>query len=248
LLYGTDMGGFALNFVHKRLIGAAKGLIASGGNPLAAVAGFAGGGAQAVIAPAMQKVKARSLKFGAWPGSPAPSLNLGRKTAHRALHKARKVALRLGLPDPGHGRHAGTRAIVAPAAAPCVWPMRIDPLSGECRAFIGSQSGRDPTPVGDAIMGRYGAAYQPGSLIVDRAVCLPGDVVGDDGLCYPKAALKNSEREWPRGRRPLLTGGEMRAISIASRAAGRMTRTAVRLQEIGLIKKPIVRKRIKKKN
>jgi len=38
----------------------------------------------------------------------------------------------------------------------------------------------------------------------------------------------------------------MRAISVASRAAGKLTRTAVRLQEIGLIKKPIVRKKLKK--
>ncbi len=130
----------------------------------------------------------------------------------------------------------------------CVFPARRDPLSGECRVFVGEQSGRDDAPVGDALMGRYGAAYVPGSMIVDRAVCLPGDVVGDDGLCYPKGALKNSEREWPRGRRPLLTGGDMRAILIASRAAARMTRTAQRLQELGMIKKPIVKRRTKKKS
>ncbi len=87
----------------------------------------------------------------------------------------------------------------------------------------------------------------PGSRIVDRAVCLPGMVVAKDGLCYNRSQIKNSERMWPRGRRPLLTGGDMRAISIAARAASRMTRTAVRLQEIGLIKKPIARKPRKKK-
>lgn len=130
----------------------------------------------------------------------------------------------------------------------CIFPARPDPRTGECRVFLGSQSGRDDDAVGDAVMGRYGAAYVPGNMVVDRAVCLPGDVVGDDGLCYPRKSLKNSEREWPRGRRPLLTGGDMRAISIASRAASRMTRTAQRLQDLGLIKKPIVRKRAKKKN
>ena len=100
--------------------------------------------------------------------------------------------------------------------------------------------------VGNAVMGRFGAGYVPGSRIIDRAICLPGDVVGMDGLCYPKRSLRNSERAWPRGRRPLLTGGEMRAISIASRAAGRLTRTAVRLQDMGLIKKPVARKPRKK--
>jgi len=98
------------------------------------------------------------------------------------------------------------------------------------------------------VMGRYGAALQPGSKIIDRAVCLRGMVVADDGLCYNRSQIKNSERMWPRGRRPLLTGGDMRAISIASRAADRLTRTAVRLQDIGLIKKPVARKRPKKKN
>jgi len=100
---------------------------------------------------------------------------------------------------------------------------------------------------GEVIMGRHGAAMVPGSMIVDRAVCLKGMVVGDDGLCYNKSQIKNSERQWPRGRRPLLTGGEMRAISVAARASARITRTAVRLQDLGMIKKPVARRPSKKK-
>jgi len=131
----------------------------------------------------------------------------------------------------------------------CLIPgQRRDPNTGECAFFLGQQIGQDDAPIGQAVMGQFGAAYVPGSMIVDRAVCLPGDVVGRDGLCYPKKSIRNSDREWPRGRRPLLTGGDMRAISIAARAAGRLTRTAGRLQDMGLIKKPIVRKQIKKKN
>ena len=131
----------------------------------------------------------------------------------------------------------------------CIVPgMRRDPNTGECAFFLGEQIGRDDAPIGQAIMGRFGAAYQPGSMIIDRAVCLPGDVVGSDGLCYPRRSIKNSDREWPRGRRPLLTGGDMRAISIAHRAGARMTRAAGRLQDMGIIKKPIVRKQIKKKH
>jgi len=142
------------------------------------------------------------------------------------------------------------RGIVA--SLPCIPGIqKRDPITGKCvSAFIGTLPGiDDPTTrmeVGEAVMGRFGAAYMPGSKIVDRAICLPGDVVGADGLCYPKRSLRNSERAWPKGRRPLLTGGEMRAISVASRAANRVTRTAVRLQEMGLIQKPVARKPRKK--
>jgi len=114
--------------------------------------------------------------------------------------------------------------------------------------FAGDQAGADDAPIGQAIMGQFGAAYQPGNMVIDRAVCLPGDVVGTDGLCYPRRSIRNSDREWPRGRRPLLTGGDMRAISIAHRAGARMTRAAGRLQDMGIIKKPIVRKQTKKKS
>ncbi len=127
----------------------------------------------------------------------------------------------------------------------CLVPGQRRDQFGDCSFFLGDQLGRDDTPIGEPVMGRFGAAYVPGSLIVDRAVCLPGDVVGSDGLCYPKKSIKNSDREWPRGRRPLLTGGDMRAIGVAHRAAARLTRTAGRLQDMGLIKKPIVAKRRK---
>jgi len=135
-----------------------------------------------------------------------------------------------GLPEMIHQRFGGQDGCIVPG-------MRRDPRTGNCAFFIGDQTGRDDSPVGEAIMGRFGAGYMPGSMVVDRAVCLPGDVVGQDGLCYPKSCLKNTERAWPAGRRPLLTGGEMRAISTASRAAGRLTRTHKRLEKMGMLAK-----------
>jgi hypothetical protein len=63
-------------------------------------------------------------------------------------------------------------------------------------------------------------------------------VLGNDGLCYNKRDIRNSDRMWPKGRAPLLTGGEMSAISKAARAAGKLERTTKRLQKIGLMKKP----------
>lgn len=155
----------------------------------------------------------------------------------------------------GNGKSAGESAkfggpgtalaVRAPEAAKCMWPARIDPISGKCRVFAGAQPG--PDVGGQVIMGRHGAAMMPGNLVVNRAVCLRGMVVGDDGLCYNRSQISNKKRMWPRGRRPLFTGGEMRAVQIASRVATRMTHMATRLQDQGLIKKPIARRPRKKK-
>jgi len=134
----------------------------------------------------------------------------------------------------------------------CIPPFKRDPVSGDCKLFLGDQPGPDSgplqigagLPVGEAVMGRYGAALMPGSKIIDRAVCLPGMVLGDDDKCYNRGQLKNSERMWPRGRRPLLTGGDMRAIGIAARAGARLERTTKRLQKIGMMKKPAPRRKM----
>jgi len=220
------------NFVHKRLLGAAKGFVTSGFNPLAAVGGFV-----APTAPGVRRPVSRSLV--ARPGATSAA----QKKKGRALKFNGSMAAAVPL-----------LALAAPTAGPCRVPgMRPDPVTGRCKFFLGDRPGPDTdvlelgpgTPVGDATMGRFGAALIPGSRIVDRAVCLRGMVLGNDGLCYNSKGFRNSDRMWPRGRKPLLTGGEMRAISVASRAATRLTNTAIRLQEIGLIKKPVARKRKK---
>jgi len=96
--------------------------------------------------------------------------------------------------------------------------------------------GRPATGVGDAVMGRYGAALEPGVMMIERSVCLPGMTLGNDGLCYNKGAITNKQRQWPRGRRPLLTGGDMRAIGIAARAGSKLDRTTKRLRALGMMK------------
>ena len=224
---------WSLNFVHKRLLGAAKSFVSSGFNPVAAAGGFF---ARPPTAPPVRR--------------PAPRTLTARPSAMSAREKEMGREVKFAAAS------APTSA-VAPArllGIPCIPPFFRNPATGKCELDLVPGSGgggtgprRDPgTPVGDAVMGRYGAALAPGSRIIDRAVCLRGMVVANDGLCYNRSQIKNSERMWPRGRRPLLTGGDMRAISIASRAANRLTRTAVRLQEIGLIKKPVTRKPRKK--
>lgn len=93
-------------------------------------------------------------------------------------------------------------------------------------------------PPGEAVMGRYGPAMQPAYRPTNTAVCLPGMVLGTDLLCYNRGEISNKERKWPRGRRPLLTGGDMRCISIANAAARKLQRTEKRLVSMGMLKKP----------
>ena len=129
---------------------------------------------------------------------------------------------------------------------PCRDPALVRASDGHCvapgsphhRQHFGGVGGGFTQPVGDAVMGRYGAALTPGSMIIDRAVCLKGMQLADDGLCYNKSQISNKQRMWPAGRRPLLTGGDMRAISIASRAGRRLDLTTKRLQRLGMMKKP----------
>ena len=91
-------------------------------------------------------------------------------------------------------------------------------------------------------MGQYGAGMVAGSQIVDRATCGRGMVLGNDGVCYNKSQVRNNQRMWPAGRKPLLTGGDMRAISTAARAGKRMDLATKRLQKMGMMKKPASRR------
>jgi len=113
-----------------------------------------------------------------------------------------------------------------------------------------SDSGKCVSPIspfgasearGEAVMGRFGPGQIAGSRITDVATCGRGMVLGKDGICYDH--LANKDRLYPRGRRPLLTGGEMRAISIAARAATRVKSNNKRLLKLGLLPKPAARSR-----
>jgi len=129
----------------------------------------------------------------------------------------------------------------------------FDPFSGTCKPSRIRLPDIDPgtlspaeasISVGEAVMGRFGAGLVPGNRVINRAVCLSGMQLGRDGVCYNKSQITNKERMWPAGRKPLLTGGDMRCISTAARAAGRLERTTKRLQKIGLMKKPAPRRKM----
>ena len=138
-------------------------------------------------------------------------------------------------------------------------PLRL--RVGRASVAAGGQDGRFPPPtpvqaatrlemgftadpaVGEPVMGRFGAGFEPGVETIDTRRCGRGAVLGVDGICYNKRDLRNNERFWPRGRRPLLTGGEMRAISTASSAAKKLQRKQKQLEGLGLIKRPAPRSR-----
>jgi len=224
-VYNYQERNEARGFFHGSLIKFGLGLLPGGG--------VISGGIDILTA---QKEGGKNVKF---------ALNPADRTKQERKHSAHgHLLLPSGLrTGKEHGDFPGPT--FAPTTTGCTPPLRLD-VDGQCR-FPGSPADTSVGGgmVGTAVMGRYGAAYVPGSKIIDRAVCLRGDVVADDGLCYPKRSLRNSDRQWPRGRQPLLTGGEMRAISIARRAAGRFERTQKNLQKIGLIKKPSPRKALR---
>jgi len=148
------------------------------------------------------------------------------------------------------------RSPVASVPLPLLQPRILGPGAGVGQQF-GQDGGADRTrgglpPVrstaggltfgagapGEAVMGRFGAGFEPDVIMTDTRRCGRGAVLGIDGLCYNRRDLRNSDRFWPRGRRPLLTGGEMRAISTASSAAKKLQRKEKQLQELGLLKRP----------
>ena len=114
------------------------------------------------------------------------------------------------------------------------------PVTAAFREDLGLAA--DPA-AGVPVMGRFGAGTEPSVFMTDTRRCPRRSVLGVDGICYNKGDLRNSDRFWPRGRRPLLTGGEMRAISTASSAAKKLQRKQKQLESLGLLKRPAPRTR-----
>jgi len=174
------------------------------------------------------------------------------------------IAIGIGRSIPGVGTAIGIAESLIGGSTPGV-PGRCPPgsfpsasgvcvqslVGGSVPGAFGTQDPRDIVfagddgfgrPAGEAVLGRYGAGLQPSAVTREIRGCLRGMVLGNDGLCYNKRQLNNKERWWPRGRQPLLTGGEMRAITIASTAAKKLQSAQKRLTSLGMLKKPAVRR------
>lgn len=86
--------------------------------------------------------------------------------------------------------------------------------------------------MGTPTLGHYGVAVTPMAMERVKLRCPRGMVLGMDNLCYNKRNLRADERKWKPGRRPLLTGGEMNAITVAARAAGKLERSKKRIRKV----------------
>jgi len=210
--------GDTRNFVHKRIFGAVKGgigSILSGGNPLTGAArGFVTGG-RTVTAPSI--------------------------AVTRVVPGGRLFPAPIGAPAPRRSPFIGF------AGGGCTPPAQL--INGICqtpspgiipkfqRLLPGGETGFEPQ-FGNAVIGQFGAALEPAVRDSTTLLCPPGTVLGMDNLCYNRKDIRNSERKWPKGRAPLLTGGEMRCISIAASAAKKLQRKEKQLQSMGMLPKP----------
>ncbi len=143
----------------------------------------------------------------------------------------------------------GGRMQLAAAAAPPGCPPGFTMTARGCerkrggatgffqRLIPGGETGFE-TGFGEASVGQFGAGLEPAIRTTSQRICPRGAVLGIDGLCYNKRDLKNADRFWPKGRAPLLTGGEMRCITIASRAASKIRTKTKQLQKLGMLPKP----------
>ena len=202
-------------FVHRRIIGAVGGFIRGG--PLGAVGGFLTGGVSSGTSATAPVTCPPGFRFdgrSCVPSQPVAGL--------RRLIGVQSVP---GLPRP------------LPA------PIVPQPRPPRGRAITVTQAtALAPGQMGEAVMGRFGAGFEPDVVEGTTRSCGRGAVLGVDGICYNKRDLRNDERFWPRGRRPLLTGGEVRAISVASSAAKKLQRKQKQLEALGLLKKPTARR------
>lgn len=105
------------------------------------------------------------------------------------------------------------------------------------RVIPGGATGFEGVEFGEAMVGRFGAGLEPAIRASHTRICPRGTVLGIDGLCYNKRDLTNRDRFWPKGRAPLLTGGEMRCITVASRAATKIRTKTKQLQKLGMLPK-----------
>jgi len=119
-----------------------------------------------------------------------------------------------------------------PTDVACIFPKRRDPVTQQCRIFVGDQVG--PDGGGTAVQGAFGMpAMVPDAMQRTRLSCPTGMVLGRDNLCYPKQVLRRDSkfRKWRPGMRPILTGGERRGIAKARRSVNR-AREAVGLASL----------------
>ena len=132
---------------------------------------------------------------------------------------------------------------VSAQTIPCIPPFFRNTRTGKCELDLvpgagggGTGADRDDERNGAVRNGRsmqpgFRGGYSPAIDMVKTRDCEKGDILADDGLCYDKRLVPNNRREWPRPRRPLLTGGDMNAITKAAAAGKRLNNAEKRLKQ-----------------
>lgn len=125
------------------------------------------------------------------------------------------------------------------ASRPRTCPEGSVPVLGQCvnLPFGRVRGGGMTLSYGEAVTARYGAALVPASETRTYRRCPKGAVLADDGYCYNRGDITRKQRMWNPGRKPLLTGGDLNAISRAFRAASRLKTQQRRLEKLGMMKK-----------
>ncbi len=145
--------------------------------------------------------------------------------------RIRRLAAGGGGSEPPSGENA-VPGNFAPQEATC--PEGTFRILGKCVDLIpgGKMSGAGLVASGgEAVLGQFGVAMVPEQRERVRLRCPRGMVLGLDNLCYNRRDLRKDERKWVPARKPLLTGGELNAISTALSAAKKLDRQKKRLKK-----------------
>lgn len=139
-----------------------------------------------------------------------------------------------GGSEPPSGQPTVPGNFAPTGAGPCPDGTFKNPFGNNCIDLIpggATQGGGMVVSGGDPVLGRYGVAMVPQAMERIRRRCPRGMVLGMDNLCYNKRDLRKDERKWNPGRKPLLTGGDLNAISTALSAAKKLDRQKKRLKQ-----------------
>lgn len=114
----------------------------------------------------------------------------------------------------------------------CGFFQERNPFTGKCGPkFLGTGPGRD-LPGGTSVLHPLGHADTVPVLMARQVrTCGRGAVLGIDGYCHPKRMIRNSDRMYPKPRRPLGTSGDLNAVTKAASFARRLKSNNKRLKK-----------------
>jgi hypothetical protein len=219
--FSVDVG--PLNFVHRRLIGAVGGLM-GGGGITGAVSGFMGGGGNGASKP-----------MGGFGGQDS-------RCAPGSFYDDRLGSCRFIASVTAAERAGGIGSLMLAAnplnlsgSPKCIPPFRRNPLTGSCEIFLGDRPGPDTMPTNGMANGHPGlhaGDHNPFTTEVQVRRCLPGHVLGVDNLCHSKRDIRNSDRKYPKPRRPLGTSGDLNAVTKATSFGRRLVANKKRIRRL----------------